>query len=62
MMAMVGSMPNVKGNNKAIAMEGEIPGNAPPKMPHKTPRNAVGTAQLPKMACTKVSNMGWGTL
>ena len=38
--ALVASMPTVKGSSKAMAIEGEIPGNAPPKIPHNTPANA----------------------
>jgi hypothetical protein len=40
-MATVGSMPTVKGKSKAMAMEGEIPGNAPPKIPQSTPPKAA---------------------
>ena len=38
--ALVASIPTVKGNSNAMAMEGEMPGKAPPKMPHNTPANA----------------------
>ena len=30
-------MPTVKGSSKAMAMDGEMPGSAPPRMPHSTP-------------------------
>ena len=35
--AMVGDMLKVKGRNSATAMDGEIPGMAPPRIPAITP-------------------------
>ena len=34
---MVGLMPKVKGSSMATAIEGEMPGMAPPRMPITTP-------------------------
>jgi len=38
MIALVGFMPNVMGNNRAIAAAGPKPGNTPTKVPQKQPR------------------------
>src|SRR5258706_8292415 len=41
--ATVEFIPYVNGSRSAIVMEGEIPGRAPPRMPHATPPKAAGT-------------------
>ena len=40
-MAVAGAMPTVNGSSKAMAMDGEMPGSAPPRMPHSTPEKAA---------------------
>ena len=43
--APYGHCMGLSGNSSAIAIEGEIPGSAPPMIPHRTPANAAGIAQ-----------------
>jgi hypothetical protein len=57
-MAVTGSMPYVSGSSSAIAIDGEMPGNAPPRIPQITPSSAPGIAQLPNsawIACVSAS-------
>ncbi len=35
----------MKGSSSAIAIDGEMPGSAPPTMPHATPAKAAGIVQ-----------------
>src|SRR3990167_5970745 len=44
-MATEGVMPTVKGSKSAMAIEGDMPGRAPPNIPHKTPPNAASSIQ-----------------
>jgi hypothetical protein len=37
----------VKGNSNAIAIDGEIPGSAPPRIPQATPAIATKTSGVP---------------
>src|SRR5688500_7428242 len=55
-MPVVGSMPYVNGSSSAMEMEGEIPGSAPPMMPHSTPPNAAASSMGEIRAFKEISS------
>src|SRR5918996_5065562 len=51
-------MPKVNGSSSAMVIEGEMPGRAPPMMPHTTPAmaaNAEGVVVSAVQACANIS-------
>ncbi len=63
-MAAPGSMPYVNGKTSAIVIDGEIPGSAPPRIPHATPSAAAGTSGVVTSnvsACVRLSMRGYSS-